>query len=471
MFTGAMQAYAAPLTIDAASAEWTAVDGGVNISGLGTNEVRWGIPFNDPNDPNSGLRFDVIGVPTNVGTFTPFALGELTHINFVVEIPTASGATLAIDMTITNGNSDSAMFSFDLDIEETPNVAPCPAFQVSATPCDDRITFPNAIASETITIDGVEFNLALLGFGPTANNISSEFITQEGQESSTTLWAELTSDEDPVITAPADITVECSETGGTSNVPLGDPVVSDFEDAVGDLIVTDNRPVFYPVGFSHFVQWTVEDTDMNTAFDIQTITVEDTTDPELTVPADFMVIANTNGGWSGDIGDATATDVCDSSVDISNNEPAVFPLDATDVTWCATDDFGNVDCVIQTIFVKPLPVDIDIKPASDPNSINVKSNGVVPVAILGSNDIDVTLVDVTSLAFGPSGATPAHDLTDPVVYALHLEDVIVIDGITDLVSHYKQKQTGLSSGDTEACITGTINGGIPFEGCDAVNIK
>jgi hypothetical protein len=273
-----------------------------------------------------------------------------------------------------------------------------------------------------------------------------------------------------VITAPDDKTVECSETGGTSNVPLGNPIVSDFEDAVGDLTVTDNRPVFYPVGFSTFVEWTVTDTDGASDSDIQSVAVEDTTDPDLTVPADDMFIANTNGGWSGDIGEAQAADVC-SDVTITNDAPDVFPLGDTTVVWCATDDFGNETCDDQIINVKPLPVDIDIKPASDPNSINIRSNGVVPVAILGSDTIDVTLIDVTSLAFGPNGATPAHDLTDADIYALHLEDVIVIDGITDLVSHYKQKQIGLSSGDTEACITGTYNGGIPFEGCDAVNIK
>jgi hypothetical protein len=114
-------------------------------------------------------------------------------------------------------------------------------------------------------------------------------------------------------------------------------------------------------------------------------------------------------------------------------------------------------------------VDIDIKPGSFPNSINPKSNGVVPVAILGSADFDVTDVDVTTLTFGPAGALPAHDLTDPVTYADHLQDVNS-DGFTDLVSHYRQKETGLAPGDTEACIDGATDGGTPIEGCDSVRI-
>jgi len=114
-----------------------------------------------------------------------------------------------------------------------------------------------------------------------------------------------------------------------------------------------------------------------------------------------------------------------------------------------------------------IEVDIDIKPGSDPNSINTKSKGVVPVAILGSDTFDVADVDVTTLAFGPSGASPAHDLTDPIVYASHLEDVN-LDGFTDLVSHYKQKETGIAKGDTEACLTGETTGGTPIEGCDSI---
>jgi len=116
-----------------------------------------------------------------------------------------------------------------------------------------------------------------------------------------------------------------------------------------------------------------------------------------------------------------------------------------------------------------IEIDVDIKPRSDPNSIQTRSMGKVPVAILGSDTFDVADVDVTTLAFGPNAATPAHDLTDPVVYALHLKDVND-DGFTDLVSHYIQKQTGLASGDVEGCITGQTTGGTAIEGCDSVRI-
>lgn len=116
-----------------------------------------------------------------------------------------------------------------------------------------------------------------------------------------------------------------------------------------------------------------------------------------------------------------------------------------------------------------LGISVDIKPGSDPNSINPKSVGVIAVAILGSASFDVTNVDVTTLTFGPAGAVPVHDLTNPATYADHLQDVNV-DGFTDLVSHYRQKDIGLGTPDTEACINGVTKAGTPIKGCDAVRV-
>ncbi len=113
-----------------------------------------------------------------------------------------------------------------------------------------------------------------------------------------------------------------------------------------------------------------------------------------------------------------------------------------------------------TFIINSASPEIDIKPGSDPNSINPFGMGLIPVAILDSDAVDVMDVDPDTLAFGPAGAGLAH------ADGPHFEDVND-DGFTDLVGHFAVKETGIAMGDEEACLTGEIDAE-PFEACDDI---
>jgi WD40 repeat protein len=122
---------------------------------------------------------------------------------------------------------------------------------------------------------------------------------------------------------------------------------------------------------------------------------------------------------------------------------------------------GGYDGKLQ-LFLSITPVEIDIKPWSDPNGINLKSKGVIPVAILTTDDFDATTVNPLSVEFGPGGATEAHGKE-------HIEDVD-IDGDLDLLLHFRTQETGIECGDSEAVLTGeTFDGQTIIEGVDYVN--
>jgi hypothetical protein len=108
------------------------------------------------------------------------------------------------------------------------------------------------------------------------------------------------------------------------------------------------------------------------------------------------------------------------------------------------------------------PVEIDIKPGSFPNSINLKSKGLIPVAILGSADFDAESVDGATVRFGPNGAEPFHGEG-------HIKDVNK-DGLTDWIGHFKTQETGIKPTDTKAKLVGITVDGIPFAGKDSVRI-
>ena len=123
------------------------------------------------------------------------------------------------------------------------------------------------------------------------------------------------------------------------------------------------------------------------------------------------------------------------------------------------------DVLLQRIVIF---VDIDIKPGSDPNSINCNDEkGVIPVATLTNGDFDATTVDHTTVMF--EDASETHVGKKSGEPRRHEEDVDG-DGDTDLVFHFRLGETDLTCSSTEGTLTGETFDGQAIEGTDAVRM-
>ena len=121
----------------------------------------------------------------------------------------------------------------------------------------------------------------------------------------------------------------------------------------------------------------------------------------------------------------------------------------------------------------PIEVHINIHPGSNPNIINTDANGVIPVLILGSSEVDVTKIDPPSLKLDvnffwcPSRvattgkrATPLCDIQDygsPNGY--YFDGLGPPDGHDDLICHFNNDLGLIREAIQPVTLTGTLHSG------------
>ena len=127
--------------------------------------------------------------------------------------------------------------------------------------------------------------------------------------------------------------------------------------------------------------------------------------------------------------------------------------------------------------VAPVELSLDIKPGSCPNPINTGSRGVLPVALLGTADLDVYSINVESLRLegvAPFGAD-YEDVATPFEGDLCGCTEAGPDGFVDLTLKFSVQDIinaiGASpTGDRVLTLTGTFLDGREIEGKDCVVI-
>ena len=151
----------------------------------------------------------------------------------------------------------------------------------------------------------------------------------------------------PTVTPPPATGGECSSPSGTP-VALGLATTTDVCDLAP--VLGNNAPPLFPLGTTT-VTWSSRDASGNVGQASQLVTIVDTKPPVVTPPPAVTAECTGPAGTPVVIGQATAADVCDASLVIGNNAPALFPLGATTVTWTARDDSSNTGTATQTVLV------------------------------------------------------------------------------------------------------------------------
>ncbi len=125
--------------------------------------------------------------------------------------------------------------------------------------------------------------------------------------------------------------------------------------------------------------------------------------------------------------------------------------------------------------VTEIEVVIDIKPGSDPNSINLGSNGVLPVAILTTEDfVALDVADDTVLFGDPVLTDPESGMGVPVLPVRSAVEDVDGDGDEDLQLFFSVPELtdfgAMDADSTEALLLGETSDGVPVFGLDSARI-
>ncbi|MHC4658773.1 MAG: PKD domain-containing protein [Planctomycetota bacterium] len=154
-----------------------------------------------------------------------------------------------------------------------------------------------------------------------------------------------------------------------------------------------------------------------------------------------------------------------------------------DIHVKVTDSEGQSDVNDSTLIIVPKPavkVVVDIKPGSCPNPVNVKSSGVLPIAILGTEDVNV--LDIVPTSIRLAGVEPLRSGYDDVAGPVSdCNDCNCTtdgpDGFLDLTLKFKTQRIVEAIGDVndgdilELELTGVLFGERPIEGADCILIR
>jgi len=360
-YTGTSDA-SAVYPIGTTAVEWTVTDVGGNtgscsmaitVSGDVTQGISCPADVNQSADPSSCQAF--VTIPTFV---TTGSCGVVAASNNYTGTSNASGlypvGTTTVTWSLSDVSGNFATCSMTVTITDDVLDVTCPGDVVRPVDpgvCSATINVPGP--SSTDNCGGLTLTNTYNGTSD-ASDTYPEGVTSigwsisdaNGNTANCVMFVLITDDEAPTITCPSDMTESVGANGCVANIVVPQPNVAD--NCGVSLITNSYTGIFdasgeYGLGVTN-IQWTVFDTEANTATCDMTITVIDNAPPVLVnCPTDISV-ANDAGQcnavvmWTPPmIGDTCTTN----SLTASHNPGDQFPVGTTPVTYSAQDASGN----------------------------------------------------------------------------------------------------------------------------------
>lgn len=248
----------------------------------------------------------------------------------------------------------------------------------------------------------------------------------------------------PILAIPDDVAAEASSPDHNV-VSIGDATAQDI---IGISSITNNAPPDFLFG-NTVVTWIAIDTSGNLVSANQTITVVDTTAPQLKLPKDIVAEATDPTSNMVQLGDAAVSDII--GVDsITNDAPDTFPIGFTTVTWIAKDTSGNAVNATQLVTIRdttsPIitaPSDIAVEATSSSENIisigEANASDIIGISLITNNaplafPLGETIVTWTALDNNGNSANVTQRVTvvDSTAPTLTVPDDIVFEALSPI---------------------------------------
>ena len=329
-----------------------------------------------------------------IGELTPVSLGDATITKAATITNDAPDLFPLGNTTVTwtaQDDRDTANDTQIITIQDTtdPVITPPGDITLEATSIISMIKL--GVATATDTVDPMP---TITSDAPNSFPIGTTRITYTATDdsgNSATATQEITiNDAEPMLILPSDVIAEA--TGVQTPVDIGTATVTDNID---EITATNNATDSFPLGET-MVKWTAKDSSGNTVTAVQKITVQDTTNPYFDAPESYNVFAEATGIFTSvEINTVTVHDIADPDVTVTNDAPDSFPTGATFVTWTARDSSGNTAQYNQVVVVS----DRTSPTITAPDDVTIEADGLLTMIQLGvatATDLVDTAPRITS---------------------------------------------------------------------------